>query len=108
MHLRAPGRVYAAAGGGFLQEGTGYAESPDGGDTWTKPNRGLSRHYLWRLAVDPGDPDTALVSAARSPRLAKPLLGPPSTASFPSACGSTGSDSPTLRSHCISVRAQNR
>lgn len=70
MHLRAPGRVYAAAGDGFLEEGTGYAESPDGGDTWTKPNRGLSHHYLWGVAVDPGDPDTVLVSAARSPRMA--------------------------------------
>jgi hypothetical protein len=70
MHLRAPGRVYAAAGDGFLEEGTGYAESPDGGDTWTKPNRGLSHHYLWGVGVDPGDPDTVVVSAARSPWMA--------------------------------------
>ena len=101
--------MYAAAGGGFLQEGTGYAESPDGGDTWAKPNRGLLRHYLWELvAVDPGDPDTVLVSAARGPRLAIAFVTPPSTGSSPSSYGSTGSDSPTLRWHCISVRAQNR
>jgi len=68
--------VYAAAGGGFLQEGTGYAESPDSGDTWTNPPKGLSRHYVWGSVVDPGDPDTFLVSAARSPRLAIAFIEP--------------------------------
>ena len=64
-HPLAPGRLYAAAGDGLLRAGTGYAESRDGGDTWARPDRGLDHHYLWGLAVDPGDPDTILVSAAR-------------------------------------------
>jgi photosystem II stability/assembly factor-like uncharacterized protein len=64
-HPSAPGRLYAAAGDGMMREGTGYAESPDGGDTWTKPDEGLAHHYLWGVAVDPADPETVLVSAAR-------------------------------------------
>ena len=67
VHLQAPGRIYAAAGDGFQEEGTGYAESPDGGDTWLRPDEGLRHHYLWGVAVDPADPDTILVSAAMSP-----------------------------------------
>ena len=65
MHPLAPGRLYAASGDGLLRAGTGYAESRDGGGTWTWPDAGLDRHYLWGVAVDPGDPDTILVSAAR-------------------------------------------
>ena len=56
-HPAAPSRVYAAAGDGF-------AESDDGGQSWTVVTRGLDHGYLWGLAVDPGDPETALVSAA--------------------------------------------
>jgi photosystem II stability/assembly factor-like uncharacterized protein len=63
-HPLAPGRLYAAAGDGQIKKGTGYAESTDGGNTWTKPNEGLSHHYLWGLAVDPANPDTVIVSAA--------------------------------------------
>jgi len=59
-HPLAPGRVYEAAGGG-------YAESRTGGVTWTSDDEGLSHSYLWGLAVDPGDPETVLVSAARGP-----------------------------------------
>jgi photosystem II stability/assembly factor-like uncharacterized protein len=56
-HPDAPGRVYAAAG-------DGYAESTDGGESWSHPQAGLDHRYVWGLAVDPGDPDRVLVSAA--------------------------------------------
>ncbi|EMA61470.1 WD40/YVTN/BNR-like repeat-containing protein [Halorubrum lipolyticum] len=56
-HPSAPDRVYAAAGDGF-------AESDDRGDSWSVVDRGLDHGYVWGLAVDPGDPETALVSAA--------------------------------------------
>jgi photosystem II stability/assembly factor-like uncharacterized protein len=58
-HPDAPDRVYAAAGDGF-------AESGDRGDSWRVRDAGLDHGYVWGLAVDPGDPDTALVSAAAS------------------------------------------
>jgi len=58
-HPDAPDRVYAAAGDGF-------AESDDRGDSWRVRDVGLGHGYVWGLAVDPGDPDTALVSAAES------------------------------------------
>jgi hypothetical protein len=62
-HPLAPGRVYEAAGGG-------YAQSFDGGSTWQGNDAGLSHWYLWGLAVDPGNPETILVSAAPGPRQA--------------------------------------
>ncbi len=62
-HPEAPCRVYAAAG-------DGYAESPDCGSTWTYPQEGLEHRYVWGLAVDPGDPGTVVVSAARGARRA--------------------------------------
>ncbi|HZU15714.1 MAG TPA: glycosyl hydrolase [Candidatus Dormibacteraeota bacterium] len=70
VHPRAPGRLYSAAGDGFGSPGRGYHESRDRGETWTRPDQGIERHYLYGLAVDPGDPDTILVSAAASPRAA--------------------------------------
>jgi photosystem II stability/assembly factor-like uncharacterized protein len=66
-HPAAPGRLYSAAGDGFSMRGRGYSESRDGGDTWQRPDEGIERHYLYGLAVDPGDPDTIVVSAADSP-----------------------------------------
>ncbi len=60
-HPDAPGRVYTAAG-------DGYAESTDGGDTWTYPQEGLDHRYVWGLAVDPADPDAVVVSAASGAR----------------------------------------
>jgi len=56
-HPDAPGRVYSAAG-------DGYAESADGGLTWEHPQEGLEHRYVWSVAVDPGDSDAVLVSAA--------------------------------------------
>ena len=58
-HPDAPDRVYAAAGDGF-------AVSGDCGDSWRVRDAGLDHGYVWGLAVDPGDPDTVLVSAAAS------------------------------------------
>ena len=65
-----PGRIYSAAGDGFLHPGHGFVESRDAGDTWEWPGVGLEHHYLWGLAVDSGDPETLLVSAAHSPNQA--------------------------------------
>ncbi|MFB6070964.1 MAG: WD40/YVTN/BNR-like repeat-containing protein [Halanaeroarchaeum sp.] len=62
-HEDAPGRAWVAAG-------DGYAETDDGGDTWEQPMDGLAARYCWSLAVDPGDPDTVLLSAASGPRTA--------------------------------------
>ncbi len=59
-HPLAPGLVYETAGGGF-------AESHDGGQTWQGHDRGRRYHYLWGLAVDPGDPETVIVSASPGP-----------------------------------------
>jgi photosystem II stability/assembly factor-like uncharacterized protein len=62
-HPLAPGRVYESAGGGF-------AESRDAGATWQGYDHGLRCRYLWGLAVDPGDPETMIVSASYGPRQA--------------------------------------
>ncbi|WP_264783127.1 hypothetical protein [Haladaptatus sp. T7] len=70
LHADAPGRIYAADGLGFIFPGQGYYESVDSGETWGTPNDGLKHQYLWGLAVDPGDPDRVLVSAAESPEAA--------------------------------------
>jgi photosystem II stability/assembly factor-like uncharacterized protein len=65
-----PGRIYSAAGDGFMRPGQGFAESRDAGNTWEHPGDGLEHHYLWGLAVDPADPETLIVSAAHSPNQA--------------------------------------
>ncbi len=62
-HPVAAGRVYSAAG-------DGYYESLDAGATWERGMAGLQHGYLVGLAVDPQDPETVLVSAASSPRVA--------------------------------------
>lgn len=56
-HPNAPGRIYSAAG-------DGYAESNDSGETWQEHHEGLSHRYVWGLAVDRGDPETVIISAA--------------------------------------------
>ncbi|AFK18099.1 hypothetical protein E6P09_04890 [Haloferax mediterranei ATCC 33500] len=58
-HPDKPGHVWVAAG-------DGYAESNDGGKTWTTPTEGLGHGYCWSVVVDSGDPDSALVTAASS------------------------------------------
>ena len=62
-HRLAPDRVYEASG-------AGYAQSDDGGASWSRRDEGLPWRYLWGLAADPGDPETVLVSASRSARQA--------------------------------------
>lgn len=62
-HPEAEGRVYAAAG-------DGYFESQDGGLTWSRPMQGLGHRYLVGVAVDAGDPETVIVSAAPGPHVA--------------------------------------
>lgn len=56
-HPDAPERVYTAAG-------DGYAESRDRGRSWSSRQAGLDHRYVWGLAVDSGDPDRVVVSAA--------------------------------------------
>ena len=70
MHRLAPDRLYSAAGDGFMRPGNGFVQSNDGGDSWSRPDEGLSLHYLWSAAVDPGDPDTLIISAAPGPNQA--------------------------------------
>jgi photosystem II stability/assembly factor-like uncharacterized protein len=60
MHPRAPARLYSAAG-------DGYFESFDYGDSWTSPMEGLRHSYLYSVAVDSGDPQNVIVSAATGP-----------------------------------------
>ena len=63
VHLHAPDRLYSAAG-------DGYFESRTGGATWERREDGLRHSYAWGLAVDPTDPETVVISAARSARAA--------------------------------------
>lgn len=44
--------------------GDGYFESHDGGESWARPREGLAVGYLRSVAIDPGDPDILVVSAA--------------------------------------------
>jgi hypothetical protein len=60
MHPRVPDRIYEAAG-------QGIARSEDRGESWTRFDQGLDRHYAWAQAVDPEDPDLWYVSISRSP-----------------------------------------
>jgi len=73
MHRLAPDRLYSAAGDGFMEPGNGFARSDDGGETWYRPDEGLQYHYLWSVAVNPADPDTIVISAARGPLQAHSL-----------------------------------
>lgn len=62
-HPEVKGLIYSAAGDGFL-------ESRDGGASWTSPMEGLRHRYLVGVAVDPGDAETVMASAARGPSVA--------------------------------------
>ena len=53
-----------------ISAGDGYFESDDGGDTWRSPEEGLEVGYLRSVAVDPGDPERVVVSAASRARSA--------------------------------------
>lgn len=53
-----------------IAAGDGYFESFDGGDTWASPMAGLEVGYLRSVAVDPGDPDVVVVSAATHAHMA--------------------------------------
>ena len=63
VHDAAPEVLRVAAGDGFY-------ESRDAGDTWTSPMEGLDVSYLRSVAIDPGDAETVLVSAATHPHAA--------------------------------------
>lgn len=66
-HPDAPGRLYAAAGDGYIIRGRGYAERDGESTPWEYPSDGLNHHYGWSIAVAPNDPDTQLLSASYSP-----------------------------------------
>ncbi|WCB92095.1 hypothetical protein DSM104299_00780 [Baekduia alba] len=61
-HPGAPGRVYES-GGMF------YAETRDGGATWRRDLEGIPEEicYFDGAAVDPGDPETIVIVAAKDP-----------------------------------------
>jgi photosystem II stability/assembly factor-like uncharacterized protein len=60
IHPDRPGRLWSAAGDGFY-------ESDDAGDSWRRSEAGLRFRYCWSVAVDPGDPETAVLCAAPGP-----------------------------------------
>ncbi|MGM0592559.1 MAG: WD40/YVTN/BNR-like repeat-containing protein [Halobacteriota archaeon] len=62
-HPDAPEWAWAAAG-------DGYAETRDGGNSWSHPQDNLDHRYCWSVAVDAEDPETVLLSAASGPRSA--------------------------------------
>jgi photosystem II stability/assembly factor-like uncharacterized protein len=47
--------------------GDGYFESRDGGESWFSPMEGLDVGYLRSVAIDPGNPEIVVVSAATHP-----------------------------------------
>ena len=59
-HRGRPDRIYEIAG-------QGIAVSDDGGDTWTRREASLDRHYAWAGAVDPNRPDRWYAAVSRSP-----------------------------------------
>ncbi len=70
-HPAAPGRLYAALGDGIMEKGHSWAESEDGGASWTYGSEGLEEMpYLYGLAVNPADPDDIRVAASPNPTTA--------------------------------------
>jgi photosystem II stability/assembly factor-like uncharacterized protein len=53
-----------------VSAGDGYWESADAGASWTSPEDGLDVTYLRSVAIDPGDPEVVVVSAASHPHSA--------------------------------------
>ena len=47
-----------------VSAGDGYWESADAGASWSSPEDGLEVTYLRSVAIDPGDPEVVVVSAA--------------------------------------------
>jgi len=75
-HPKRPGRLYAAAGDGIMEKGHSYAESEDGGESWTYKSEGLEAHpYLYNMVLHPEDPEDRLVSASKNPREAHAAFG---------------------------------
>lgn len=61
VHPFKKGRIYEAAGEGF-------AESIDGGNTWSKKNDGLGAFtYMVDVAADPGNSETIIASVSKGP-----------------------------------------
>jgi len=52
-HPDAPGHAWVAAG-------DGYAETPDGGDSWHHPQAGLEHTYCWSVAVGLNETSTGM------------------------------------------------
>jgi hypothetical protein len=75
MHPQVPDRLYVAAGDGFVRPNRGYQESNDGSKTWHYPDEGLRDQYLFGIAVDAGNPETIIVSAASTPQAAHHRYG---------------------------------
>ncbi|MBW3535260.1 MAG: hypothetical protein KY453_08615 [Gemmatimonadetes bacterium] len=63
IHPAAPDTLRVSAG-------DGYYESHDAGARWGSPRDGLEVGYLRSVAIDPGDADVVVVSAASGPRSA--------------------------------------
>ncbi len=61
IHPERPETLCVAAGDGYFVSG-------DGGTTWAQPEKGLEMGYLRSVAIDPGDPEVALVSGASRAR----------------------------------------
>ncbi|HEY2715378.1 MAG TPA: hypothetical protein VGI73_04080 [Solirubrobacterales bacterium] len=61
-HPKAPGRVYEGGG-------SSYCESRDHGSSWTRDIEAMPDEirYFFTLALDPGDPETMVISSARDP-----------------------------------------
>jgi photosystem II stability/assembly factor-like uncharacterized protein len=53
-----------------VSAGDGYWESADRGATWSSPEHGLDVTYLRSVAIDPGDPEVVVVTAASHPHAA--------------------------------------
>jgi len=66
-HEAAPGLLYAAAADGLGAPGREFAVSRDGGTTWHREGGGIAHHYLWSVAVDPGNAERVVVSGAHTP-----------------------------------------
>lgn len=66
-HQDKPNYLYAANGDGGSSPAKAYAESPDGGKTWTYKSKGLEEHpYLYNMVLNSNNSTECLVSASRN------------------------------------------